>query len=312
MEIIEEYINNININDELSIALGTFDGIHRGHHKIIEQAVELSKKLNIKSAVMTFDIHPTKILKPESHIKIITNNRVKAEIIEAMGVDYLFFIKFNREFANMNELEFLSVLKNKFNCRAVVCGYNYTFGKYGEGNTTTLNNYKNELQYTLNIIGKVKYKAHIISSSMIRGKVESGNIKEANELLGYNYFIKGKVLRCKQLGRKLGFPTANIEIDDDICLKNGVYITITCFEGKKYASISSVGKNPTIGDKKRMVEAHLLDFEEDLYDKEIKVEFLEFVRGEMKFKSVEELKNRVHEDINNAKVYFSSINIYNI
>lgn len=311
MKIIEEYIENINISEKLVIALGNFDGVHRGHRKLIEQAVRISKEENIKCAVFTFDIHPLKILKPEVHVKTITSNSTKAKIIENLGIDYLFFIKFNETLANMDEKEFIKLLKSSFNCEVIVCGYNYTYGKFGNGNVNTLINHRKELHYKLSIVDKVSFKGQDISSSIIRHKIENGDIREANELLGYNYFLLGKVIKCKQLGRVLGFPTANIEVLDNICLKNGVYISLTNVDGRIYPSISSIGKNPTVGDKKRMFETHIFDFNKDIYDKEISVEIVEFIRPETKFNSIEELKNRVFMDIEIAKQYFSDKNIYN-
>jgi riboflavin kinase / FMN adenylyltransferase len=310
MKIIEEYINNSFITEELCIALGMFDGVHRGHRKLIEQAVSISRSMNIKSAVLTFDVHPSVILKPDSNIKIITDNKTKAKIIEDLGVDFLIFLKFDETLANMDEEEFIGLLKNKFNARALVCGYNYSFAKFGHGNVDTLNYFKNIYNYKLKIVEKVKFKEHKISSSMIRHKIETGNIKEANIFLGYNYFIIGEVIRCKQLGRTLGFPTANIQITDRICLKNGVYISKTKVDEEYYPSVSSIGKNPTVGDNSRMFETHIFNFNKDIYNKEISVELLEFIRGEEKFNSLLELKNRVFKDIEVAKAYFSSNYIY--
>lgn len=312
MKIIEEYIENININDKLAIALGNFDGIHLGHRKLIEQAITLSKLMDIKSAVFTFDSHPLKLLKPGANIKIITNNDTKAKIIENLGIDYLFFIKFNEKLANMDEKKFVQLLKSNFKCDAIVCGYNFTYGKDGNGNVSTLLRHRKELNYKISIVDKISYDGQNISSSHIRHLIESGNIRESNKLLGYNYFIFGKVIKCKQLGRQLNFPTANIEILDNICLRNGVYISLTNINGKQYASISNIGKNPTVGDIKRMLETHIFDFNEDIYGKEICVELIEYVRDETKFKSIEELKNRVFMDIDIAKAHFSNNNIYNI
>lgn len=304
MEIIERYIEDIEINESLCIALGNFDGIHLGHQKLIQKAVAISKEMNIKSAVFTFDIHPLKVLKPEAKVKIITDNATKARIIESLGVDYLFLIKFNENLANMDEKKFLITLKNNFKCETIICGYNYTYGRSGHGNVSTLLAHKSELKYKLIIIDKISYNGQDISSSKIRHLIQNGNIKEANRLLGYNYLIIGKVIKCKQLGRKLGFPTANIEISENIALKNGVYITLAMIDGKEYHGVSSIGKNPTVSDTKRMFETHIFDFDEDIYDKEISVKLLEFIRGEVKFNSIEELKNRVFMDMDIAKKYF--------
>lgn len=311
MRIIEEYMENINISENLVIALGNFDGIHRGHRKLIEQAVAIAKEKNIKSAVFTFDIHPLRILRPEANIEIITNNYTKAKILEELGVDYLFLIKFNTNLAQMDEKKFLENLKKRFSCEVAVCGYNYTYGRDGNGNIKSLISNSKELGFELAIVDKVSYNGQDISSSLIRHKIKAGNIKEANLMLGYNYFIYGKVIKGKRLGRNLGFPTANIEIIDNLCLRNGVYISTINFDNRAYYGVSNIGRNPTVGDKKRMLETHIFNFNEDIYEKEICVELLEFIRSETKFNSVEELKERVFKDIAAAKAYFKNNDIYN-
>lgn len=304
MKTIEESLYNIKIDEKLCIALGTFDGVHYGHKKIIQDVVNTSRARNLKSAVLTFDKHPNSVLKPDEKIMLITDNNVKANILSSLGVDYLIFVKFDYEFANIDAREFIKILKNNFNAEVLACGYNYSFGKKGKGNIQLLQKLKNEFNYELHVMDRVTYHNHIVSSSVIRKKIEAGKISEANILLGYKLFYTGIVKKGKMLGRRLGFPTANIEIMENSCLKNGVYITNTYISEKIYHSISNVGYNPTVGSIKRNIETYIFDFDGDLYEKEIKIEFLEFIREEKKFESVEELKKRVNKDINSAREYF--------
>lgn len=304
MKIIEESLYNIKMNERLCIALGTFDGVHSGHKKIIQDVVNTSREKNIKSAVLTFDNHPNTILKPDEGIMLITDNKAKARILSSLGVDYLFFIKFDNEFANTEAREFIKILRNNFNAEVLACGFNYSFGKKGKGNIQLLQKLKSEFNYELHVIDRVTYHNHIVSSSAIRKKLEAGKISDANSLLGHKLFYTGIVKKGKMLGRSLGFPTANIEVIKNSCLKNGVYITNTYIEGKAYNSISNVGYNPTVGNDKRNIETYILDFDDNLYGKEIKIEFLEFIREEKKFESVDELKKRVDRDINTARKYF--------
>ncbi|MDF2672003.1 MAG: bifunctional riboflavin kinase/FAD synthetase [Clostridiales bacterium] len=312
MKIIEESLYNIKMNERLCIALGTFDGVHFGHKKIIQDVVNTSNQRNIKSAVLTFDKHPFTVLKPDEKIKLINDNNVKAEIISALGVDYLIFVKFDDEFANIDAREFIELLKNNLNAEILVCGFNYSFGKMGKGNIQLLEKLKNEFNYDLHIMDRVTYHNHVVSSSVIRKKIEAGKISDANILLGYKLFHIGIVKKGKMLGRRLGFPTANIEIIENSCLKNGVYITNTYIDGEVYHSVSNVGYNPTVGNDKRNIETYVFDFDDNLYEKEIKVEFLEFVREEKKFQSVDELKKRVIKDIDSAHEYFLNMNIYKL
>ena len=312
MKIIKENLYNIKINERLCIALGTFDGVHCGHKKIIQDVVNTSRSRNIKSAVLTFDKHPFSVLKPDEEIKIITDNNVKSSIISDLGVDYLIFVRFDDEFANIDAREFIKLLKNNLNAEILACGYNYSFGKMGKGNIQLLQELKNEFKYELHIMDRVTYHNHIVSSSIIRKKIESGKISDANILLGYILFHTGTVKKGKMLGRRLGFPTANIEIIENSCLKNGVYITNTYIEGEVYHSVSNVGYNPTVGNNKRNIETYIFDFNDDIYEKEIKVEFLEFIREEKKFQSVEELRERVIKDIDTAHEYFFNMNVYKL
>lgn len=305
MKIITDRLEEIIVNDKLCVALGAFDGIHHGHRKIIQHVVDTAAKKGIKSAVLTFDKHPLTVLKPDHNIKLITDNNAKADIISSIGVDYLIFVKFDEKFANIEPKDFIYLLKNNLNADTLVCGYNYTFGRFGKGNIQLLKKWSSVFGYELNVMDRVTHNNHMVSSTIIRKKIESGKISEANELLGYSLFTKGRVFKGKNLGAKLGFPTANIEIPDNLCFKNGVYITSTFFDSKRFNSISNVGYNPTVGGNVRVVETHLLDYCGDLYGKEIKVEFLDFIREEKKFDSVEALKNRVLGDIETAKKYFS-------
>lgn len=312
MKIIEDYIYNIDICENLSVALGTFDGVHRGHQELIKRAVTEAKEMNIKSAVITFDVHPLKVLKPDAHVKIITNNTMKAEILEELGVDYLIFVKFTKELAHIDEKAFVETLSSRFHAKSVTCGFNYTYGRLGHGNTSTLKSHQKEFNFKLHVIDKITYKGEDISSSLIRHKIEHGNIEAANGLLGYTYFIKGNVIQGKQLGRTLGFPTANIEITDSLCLKNGVYISVVELDGKFLPGVSSIGRNPTVGDAKRMFETHIFNFDNDIYGEEIKVRLLGFIRAECRFNSIEELRDRVFLDMDLARNYFSEHDIYNM
>lgn len=312
MKIIEDRIENIKIDEKLCIGLGTFDGIHRGHKKIIETAISMANRKNVKSAILTFDRHPFSIIKPTEKINMITDNYVKARIVEALGVDYLIFLQFSADFANIDPILFIELLKKNLNACGIICGYNYTFGKYGKGNTSLLDTYKETLDYDLKVIKPVKYNNNIVSSTLIREELKSGNICDANAFLGYNYFCQGMVFRGKKLGRKLGFPTANIKIPENLCIKNGVYITYTKIDDKYYQSISNVGYNPTVESDKRSVETFIFDFKGDLYEKEIKVEFLDFIREEKKFPSVNHLKEQVLSDIEKVKLYFQSNYVYKV
>lgn len=312
MKIIEDKFENILVKDELSIALGTFDGVHRGHQEIIETAVSEAKRRGIKSAVFTFNKHPFEVLKPDARINLLTDNFTKSEIIKNLGVDYLFFIEFNREFAGIEPAEFLNLLRSRLNARVLVCGFNYTFGRFGRGGLNQLMESQDKFGYDLRVIDKISFYGRDISSSIIRDKIELGDIEEANQLLGHKYSYIGEVIKGKQLGRLLGFPTANIAIPDNLCINNGIYVTLAYVDGISYPSVSNIGYSPTFNQSKRLIETHIFNYNGDLYGKVIRVEFLHFIRRELKFSSIDELKNQVFCDMDVARSYFSSTDIYNL
>jgi riboflavin kinase/FMN adenylyltransferase len=310
MIIINCNYRDIKIHEELSVALGTFDGVHRGHQKIIEQAVLKAKEKKIKSAVFTFNNHPYSIIRPDKNLHLITDNEAKAQLIQNLGVDYLFFVDFDKEFSRLDYIDFIKFLKKNLNAKVIVCGYNYTFGNNGSGNPVLLKYYEDILNYEVKVIEKVTYRNKKISSSIIRELLTNGKISEANMLLGYNYFFYGEVIQGKELANKLGFPTANIKLSNNLCIKNGVYITLTRLNDKLYPSITNIGYTPTVENKFRVAETHLLNFSGDLYGAKLKVELLNFIREEKKFDSIESLKRAVLDDIKSAEDFFSNNDIY--
>lgn len=312
MKVITDKFENIHIDEKLCIALGTFDGVHYGHQRLISYTAAKAKAAGIKSAVFTFDSHPYNLINPEKSIKLITDNNIKTKIIESLDIDYLIYVKFEPGFAQMDPVNFIEHLRKELNAEIIVCGYNFTFGRKGEGNPAMLEKYKSIYDYKLKVMDKITLDNENISSSIIRKYLEHGQIVKANKLLGYNYFLTGNVIEGKRLGNKLGFPTANIVISDDLCIKNGVYITKTYFNDKAFPSISNVGYLPTFNGNLRKIESHLINFEGDLYGKDIKVEFLDFIRAETKFSSIGELKSTVIGDIGTAKNYFTVNGIYSI
>lgn len=310
MKIFRGKLEDLVQNDDLSIALGTFDGVHRGHQAIIKEAVDIGKEKNIKSAVLTFDIHPRIFIPEKASPKIITDNNSKAKIIESLGVDYLFFVNFDESLRDLEYDRFLKYLVNGMKAKCIVCGYNYKFGKSGLGNTEILKQYQNILHYDLKIVDRISFNNEKISSTIIREKISKGDIKDANRLLGYSLVATGEVVSGKCIGHTIGFPTANILIDDNLCFKNGVYITLAHIDNSIYPSITNIGYTPTIQSNYRVMETNIFNFSDDIYGKTITIEFLEFLRGETKFNSLEELVKRVNKDILTSKKYFEHT-VYN-
>ena len=305
MKIIENEFNKLLNNESLVVALGTFDGLHLGHREIIKKAKEIALHKNIKSAVLTFERPVFTFFNSDANNYLITPKYIKNDLIKSLGIDYLFYVKLEKNFLHLNKDEFLKKLKENLSVDTLVCGYNYTFGKNAMGDTNYLKNNSNLYGLEVVVMDELKINDEKVSSSIIRDLMKNGRIKYANELLGYNYYLKGQVLRGKQLGAKLGFATANLSINQNLCIRNGVYITKTIVDRMEFHSVTNIGVNPTFDQRKRVLETHIFNFSGNLYDKEVKIEFLEFIRDEIKFDNVEELKKRIELDVQCVKNYFA-------
>ena len=305
-------IRNLNqINQQLpklSLTIGNFDGVHLAHHKIIEKTQEIAQKNNLSSALLTFEPHPISFLnKSKSDFNRdfrITTLANKINLLKKYSLDYVIILPFNNNLSSIKANSFIEdILINKFNVKSLIIGYDFTFGKGREGNFKTLESYNFDL-HEINPI-KIFDKNHneiTISSSLARQYLKSGEIKSLNQILGHNFTIDGIVVEGKKIAGELGYKTANINHKINLIKpKFGVYKTRTFIEdeNKFYDSITNFGIKPTFDNSssKPLFETHLLDFSKNLYHKKIRVEFLDFIRDEKKFSSVEELKNQIKFDI---------------
>lgn len=303
MEVIE---NIFNIDKKLSptvIALGYFDGIHLGHQKLITTVKEIALKKNFKSAIFTFMTHPLSILSTENTPKLLSSNRTKIEIIESIGIDYMIFPKFSEDIMNIPPETFIKdILVKVLNVKHVVVGFNYKFGYKGTGNSDTLVELGKKHGFEVTIIEPVTICEKIISSTLIRELIQNGMIKEVNKYLGRAYSVKGKVVPGKGLGKKLSIPTANLKVNEALVLpKSGVYHTSVLYNNSWYNAVTSIGLNPTFKNHPMTIETYILDFNKNIYDKEIEVFFLDRIRSEIKFKSLDELVAQIKKDIEFAK-----------
>ena len=306
-------IRNLNqINQQLpklSLTIGNFDGVHLAHHKIIEKTQEIAQKNNLSSALLTFEPHPISFLnKSKSDFNRdfrITTLANKINLLKKYSLDYVIILPFNNNLSSIKANSFIEdILINKFNVKSLIIGYDFTFGKGREGNFKTLESYNFDL-HEINPI-KIFDKNHneiTISSSLARQYLKSGEIKSLNQILGHNFTIDGIVVEGKKIAGELGYKTANINHKINLIKpKFGVYKTRTFIEdeNKFYASITNFGIKPTFDNSssKPLFETHLLDFSKNLYHKKIRVEFLDFIRDEKKFSSIEELKKQIKIDIN--------------
>lgn len=279
------------IKEETVVALGDFDGVHLAHKKLMRETVKTAKEEGLTSAVYVFD-------KNNKKGKIITSQEVKESLIFDEGIEIVAVQETNEAFFETSCEDFVkNIIKGKLNAKIVVAGRNYTFGKGGKGTSKLLCDLCEKEGIKALIIEDVLYENQPISSSKIRNLLAEGDIKKANNLLGYSYIIKGTVEKGKQLGRTLGFPTANVYPDENVALpKFGVYLAEVEISGEKRKAIVNVGVRPTVNGKEPSVEAYIKGIERELYGEEIKISFLKFLRGEKKFDSLEELKKQIETD----------------
>lgn len=282
--------------DDIVVALGNFDGFHLGHQKLISELNNIKLLKGYKSAVFLFESH-TKDLIFHQNLSRIMSFEDKLKKLESFKIDYVFSIEFSEKIKNLTPKEFLDFLTINLNIKHIVVGKDYRFSKNREGNTDFIKSYMEEKCLSCTIVDKLNYDDIEISSTKIIEYIKSGKIKLANDLLGYNFSIKGKVSHGFQRGRNLGYPTANLEISFNyVMVKEGVYFTKTIVDEKEYFSFSSVGFNPTFDNKKCTIESHIFDFDEDIYGKNIELCFLERLRDNIKFNSVKELIEQLKKD----------------
>ncbi len=277
----------ISLPEPVCAAIGNFDGVHLGHQKLIEE----SKRHNLKSAVLTFYPHPSVFLKKIPNYPLVTPLEKKTDVISKMGIDYLIVVEFNEEIASMPKEEFIEAM-HQMNIKACVCGYDFTFARRAEGNISDLAKEFEFYEIKKYILNDVR-----VSTTYIRELLSTGNIEEANRLLGRQFSIRGNVIYGLQNGRVLGFPTANVDYKNFYLPKNGVYFVNVIVDGEPYLGMANIGHNPTIDyqDKIRL-EVNIFGLDEDIYGENIEVYFIKRIRDEKRFESKEELLKQLKRD----------------
>ena len=284
------------------VALGTFDGVHRGHRVLINSAIEEAKKNGGISVVYTFLNHPLEIIAPERVPKMINTIDEKLRLLEEMGVDYVVLQTFDEKYAETSKEEFIDkILIEYLGAKEIFVGFNYTFAEKGSGNVEYLRKVAPEKGIKLNEIKAIEYKGQVLSSTLIRKFILEGKIEEANMFLGRPFFISGEVEHGKKLGRVLGFPTANLKVVNKVYPPFGIFGGTVLIEGEKekYNAVVNIGKNPTLKPGELSVEVHILDFNRDIYGKKIDVSIEKHLRDEKKFGSMEELRQGIRNDVEN-------------
>ena len=289
------------------LTLGTFDGIHKGHRTIISKLTSESKKHDLKSIILTFFPHPRNILSSKK-IKSISTIDEKIQIFSELDLDELIIQNFNKSFSEMGAEEFIKLLVNNLNLKKIIVGYNHRFGKNRAADINVLRDFSIKYDFEVVEIKAFEVEKIKISSTKIRNAINDGNIDVCNNYLGYNFNINGTVVKGKSIGKSIGFPTANINITEEykIIPKNGVYLVRCFFEKNKFYGMMNIGYNPTFGSNEKTIEVNIFDFNRDLYNKRIRIEFLKFIRHEIKFNTAEELQNQLIKDRENCIKHINS------
>ncbi|WP_445748238.1 bifunctional riboflavin kinase/FAD synthetase [Polaribacter sp.] len=301
--------SNFISDTETYVTIGTFDGVHFGHQKIVEKLVFEAKRAQKKSVVLTFFPHPRMVLQKDASVKLINTIDERADLLEKTGLDYLIIHPFSVEFSRMTALEFVrDILVNQLNISKLIIGYDHHFGKNREGNITQLSEYSYVYNFDVEEIPAQDIDEVSVSSTKIRRALESGNLHTANHYLGYPFMLNGTVVNGKKLGGKIGYPTANIAIDEPYKLipKTGVYVVKSIINECVVFGMMNIGNRPTVDGNYQTIEVHFFDFNEDLYGKKLRIDLLYFLRDEQKFDSISLLVNQLKIDEINAKNYLKN------
>lgn len=287
------------------ITIGNFDGVHIGHQALFHEVIQKADAIDGTSIAMTFEPHPMRVLQKNSLPPLITLYEQKNELIERAGIDVLICIPFTREFASLSAEAFIkNLLIAKIGMRAIVVGKDYTFGRNREGNLSVLKFYASQLGYEVVVADWIKAEREIadrISSTKIRELIMAGEVEPARKMLGRHYQIRGLVVQGRDRGGKLlGIPTANINLQDELCPKTGIYAVTVEYHQQLYKGVANIGYSPTFDDNQFTVEVHLLNFSENIYGEKIRVNFIARIRDEKKFAGIEDLKEQIHQDIETA------------
>ncbi len=292
-------INEFSSTDNTILTIGTFDGVHLGHQKVLERLTNSAKENNLESTVLTFFPHPRTILNPNKPLKLINSVKERTELLNRSKVDNLIIHPFDKNFSELDPEKYVvEILVKKLKAKIILIGYDHKFGKNRTADITDLKIYGKKYGFKVIEIKAKEISNIAISSTKIRKAISEGNISTAKKYLGYDFSLSGKIVHGKSIGRTLGFPTANIEVKEEYKLlpKNGVYLIQSVINHNKYFGMMNIGIKPTIKESSKTIEVNFFDFEGDLYHKNIEVNIKKFIRDEIKFDSLELLKSQILKD----------------
>jgi len=306
--LVEEELARLSPKKDTLLTIGVFDGVHLGHKYLISQLKEYAKQQNLLTGVVTFRQHPQEVLSPQTKLPFLTDLTERTNLLKNEGVDAIITLPFTHELAQLSARQFVSLLKKYLRMRGVVIGPDFALGRNREGSTSSLYTLGQDMNFSVTVIPPIVINGEVVSSTAIRKALADGDMKKVHNLVGRPFSLHGHVITGAGRGIELGFPTANLDIDPEQALPtDGVYATWAYIDDKAYQSMTNIGRRPTFGGSKRIVEVYLLDYHSDLYGHELKIDIVERLRGEKQFDTPQELKKQITDDIKQGRAILNSL-----
>ncbi len=304
---VEEELARFSPHKDMLLTIGVFDGVHLGHKYLISQLKERAGQQNLLGGVVTFRQHPQEVLAPQTTMPFLTDLAERSNLLKNEGVEAIIALSFDRELAQLSTRQFISLLKNYLRMRGIVVGPDFALGQKREGNIDALSALAQDMNFSITVVPPIMINGEVVSSTAIRSALADGDMKKVHTLIGRLFSLHGRVVSGTGRGVKLGFPTANLDINPQQALPaDGIYATRAYIDDKAYHSMTNIGKRPTFGDNERTVEVYVLDYHSDLYGHELKIDIIERLRGEKKFDTEEALKKQITEDIKEGSAILNS------
>ncbi len=303
----EEELARLSPDRDMLLTIGVFDGVHLGHKYLLSQLTEAARREGLLGGVITFRQHPREVLSPQTQLPFLTSLAQRTALLENAGIEAVIPLSFTSELAQLSARQFVGLLKKHLGMRGMVVGPDFALGRDREGNPDTLRTLGQELDFSITVVPPITIKGEVVSSTAIRNALADGDMKKVLDLLGRPFSLEGQVTTGAGRGSGLGVPTANLEIDPKQALPaEGVYATWAYIDEQSYQSMTNIGKRPTFEGNERTVEVYILDYEGNLYQRELKIDIMERLRDEKKFGSADELKKQIAEDVKQGKAILNS------
>jgi riboflavin kinase/FMN adenylyltransferase len=303
---VEEELSRLSPDKDTILTVGVFDGVHLGHKNLLAKLIERARQLNLLSVVVTFDPHPQKLLSPKAELPFLTSLEQRKALLKGAGAEAVIILPFTQELAQLSAREFVELLKDHLRMKELVIGPDFTLGRDREGNVSTLRKLGEEMGFTVTVVPPVRINGEMVSSTAIREALAGGDLEKVHRLIGRPFSLHGKVVRGESRGAKLDYPTANLEIEPEQALPaEGVYATWAYIGSRAYESVTNIGRRPTFGGGKSVVEVYILGYRGNLYGQVLKIDIMERLRSEKQFSSVEALKQQIAEDVARGKAILS-------